>query len=118
MSSVDAILRMLRGEPVNAVSFVMDYVEIGFNGPVIRCIANPIVEIDGASHMFPETGSRDALAKLIGRNLTSLKYEAEARMSLRFDNNARLIIPLDAASRHGGEAFHFVPGLNRPIEIW
>ena len=37
------LLDRLVGEEVNAVSFVMDYVEFHFNGPVLRAIADPVV---------------------------------------------------------------------------
>jgi hypothetical protein len=36
-------LRFLVGEPLNAVSFVMDYVELGFNGSYLRCLEPPTV---------------------------------------------------------------------------
>jgi hypothetical protein len=33
----------LVGEQLNTVAFVMDYVEFGFNGPVLRALTGPIV---------------------------------------------------------------------------
>lgn len=35
----------LIGEELNVVSFVMDYVEFHFNGPVLRALTKPTVEV-------------------------------------------------------------------------
>jgi hypothetical protein len=52
--------RGLVGEQLNRVAFVMDYVEFGFNGSVLRALTDPIIEGEGGRLRFPEAGSRDA----------------------------------------------------------
>jgi hypothetical protein len=98
----------LVGEELNAVSFVMDYVEFHFNGPVLRALTNPTVRIDSHETRFPGPGSRDALCALIGRDVVALEHVSGERIELTFSGSARLRIPLDQASYIGPEAAHFV----------
>lgn len=112
------VLRSLIGEELNAVSFVMDYVELHFNGPVVRCIADPVVSDDKRSWRFPEPGSRDALCSLIGTALSALDFEEAEYLGLGFADSRRITIPLNEEARHHGEAVHYVPGINQPITVW
>ena len=66
MTDLTPDLQFLLGEPLSAVSFVMDYVELHFNGSYLRCLVPPVVEQGGRVARFPEPGSRDALCALIG----------------------------------------------------
>jgi len=59
MNQVERTVESLAGEELSAVSFVRDYVEFHFDGPVLRALTNPRVEIDGETISFPEPGSRD-----------------------------------------------------------
>lgn len=108
----------LVGREVNAVCFVMDYVEIHFNGPLIRCIADPELILEDGSWRFPEKGSREKLCCLIGRRLTGVEEDENVSLALRFSPEGQLKIPLSFADRFGGEALHFVPGPDQPISVW
>ncbi len=99
----------LVGEQLNTVAFVMDYVEFGFNGPVLRALTNPVVEFGGRHYRFPEPGSRDALCALIGSDVSAVTIREEDRIELALDGDRRLTIPLDRASRRGVEAAHYLP---------
>jgi hypothetical protein len=98
----------LVGEELNAVSFVMDYVEFHFNGPVLRALTNPVIVVRGKRFRFPEPGSRDALCSLIGEEMQSAQVVEDERVELNA-RDAVLLIPLDLESRIGPEAAHFVP---------
>jgi hypothetical protein len=112
------VLRSLIGEELNAVSFVMDYVELHFNGPVVRCIADPVASDEIRSWRFPEAGSRDALCSLIGVTLAAVDFEEDKYLGLGFSDGRRVTIPLSDDARHRGEAVHYVPGINQPISVW
>jgi len=101
----------LVGEQLNAVAFVMNYVEFTFNGPVLRALTDPIIEGDGLRHQFPEPGSRDALCSLIGSEVAAVLIKGEDRIQLKFSGERVLTIPLDPDSRlgRGVEAAHYVP---------
>lgn len=108
----------LVGEPMSAVSFVMDYVEFHFSGPVLRALTGVQVSIAGVNHTFPGIGSRDALCSLIGQTLKAVTLDAGVAARLQFANGGVVTIPLDESSRVGPEAMHFVPGFNQPIAVW
>jgi hypothetical protein len=111
-------VEILVGEELNTVAFVMDYVEFHFNGPVLRALANPTVTLEGEATTFPEPGARDALCRLIGREVTSVRYLKEDRIALELVGGARLTIPLDAANYHGAEAAHFLPKYGGPLQVY
>jgi len=99
----------LVGEQLNTVAFVMDYVEFKFNGPVLRALTHPIIEVGGVRLRFPEPGSRDALCSLIGSEVASVEIADDDRIELRLASDRTLTIPLDRESRMGLEAAHYVP---------
>ena len=109
-------LDALVGQEVNGICFVMDYVEIHFNGPILRALAPPILDADHMRWCFPQPGARDALCKLIGRTIRAITVENGVALSCEFESGERLTIPLDAQAAL--EAAHFVPGPNQPISVW
>jgi hypothetical protein len=111
-------LDSLLGCAASAVCFVRDYVEIHFDGPIVRCISDPEVARGGKTVRFPEVGSRDALCELIGRNLEAVEETEDVVMEFHFEGGYSLTIFLDSEHRINGEAAHFVPGPGQPISVW
>ena len=107
----------LVGEELNTVSFVMDYVEFVFNGPVLRALTRPVVEIGGTRHRFPAPGSRDALCELIGRTVLAVEEQEGDRLALELTGGAQLTVPLDDDSYLGPEAMHFCRP-DAPMMVW
>ncbi|MCR6689355.1 hypothetical protein [Cellulomonas sp.] len=105
--AVVTALAMLVGAEVGGVAFVRDYVEIHFDGPILRALSAPVVEMDGTGGRFPSEGSRDRLCQLIGRTVLAAQEGAES-LVLDFDDSVRLRIPL-VTSRLVVEAAHLVP---------
>lgn len=62
-----APLAHLRGEQLGVVSFVMDYVELVFDGAKLSCYEWPSVELGGAVYRFGDRDYRNALCSLISR---------------------------------------------------
>jgi hypothetical protein len=114
----DNPLDVLVGEEINAVCFVMDYVEVHFNGPILRSLTNPVVEFKGERYEFPLPGSRDVLCSLIGSEVGAVELDDFRFIRLRTRAEHGLITPLDQSSRVGPEAVHFVPGVGEPILVW
>lgn len=111
------VLEALDGEVVSGVCFVTDYVEIHFNGAILRCIAHPLLG-DGDNWLrFPSAGSRDALCSLIG-DVVSTTEESHEALSVRFVSRRELKVSLDPADIRGGEWAHFVPSDGRPMVVW
>jgi hypothetical protein len=96
----------------------MDYVELHFDGKVIRALTNPVIVIGTSRCVFPEAGSRDALCSLIGKMVETINAEDTVAITLTFAGGGRVTIPLSPEARTGPEAAHFVPGWDQPIEVW
>jgi hypothetical protein len=111
------LFESLRGEPMNAVSFVMDYVEFHFNGQVLRALSSPELQLGSTRIIFPEAGSRDALCSLIGDIVVGIDLAEDASLKLAFQSGARLTMPLDLAHRIGPEALHFMRA-GQFVVIW
>jgi hypothetical protein len=109
----------LVGEVLNAVSFVMDYVEFHFNGPVLRSFTNPVVEVNDSRTIFPEAGAQDALCSLIGAEVAGVEVKDDSFIRLAFTDGRRLTFPLNDASRIGPEAATFQGELIKsPLDVW
>lgn len=114
----DTRLLEIVNEQLSSVSFVHDYIEFQFHEKIIRAFTLPFLRYDGKQIRYPENGSRDDLCSLIGCTANYVAIVANEEIKIGLSNNKELIIPL--ANAHAGilEAMHYVPGANRPIEIW
>ncbi len=105
----------LIGQRVSAVCFVSNYVELHFDGPILRSLADPSVTVDGERHRFPERGSRDALCGLVGREVRIAEDRDDA-LSLFLTGDAEFHIP--KASRDAGpEIAHYVPAVVGRLDV-
>ncbi|NJL26604.1 MAG: hypothetical protein HC897_01365 [Thermoanaerobaculia bacterium] len=111
-------LRSIVGEPLSGVAFIQDYVELHFDGQILRAFTKPTIMTRGQRYCFPEQGSRDAFCQLIGIMVKEVLVEESLEIRVGFVDGAVVSIPLDIGSRDGPEAAHYVPGLDLPIEVW
>lgn len=88
----------LIGISMSDVTFVMDYLQLGFHGATINAYSNPIAETPAGTLRFPAPGLRDALCSFIGHVVEKVTVDKGQRIVLTFDNG-QIEIPLDAASR-------------------
>jgi hypothetical protein len=63
-------LEDLVGEELGGVCFVRDYVELHFDGPILRALSSPTVACGSESAVFPDAPSRELLCRLIGTEVT------------------------------------------------
>lgn len=109
-------LAILRAEELSAVCFVRDYVELHFDGPIVRAIALPDVTIGEQRFRPGASGWRDALCALIGRKVTNVVLD-ELHLELSLTGDASVEIELRPRGE-SGEAMHFVPAGGGPAQIW
>ncbi|MGW1607264.1 hypothetical protein [Streptomyces eurythermus] len=100
-------LQLLKGLEVSAVSFVRDYVELCFDGPVLRALSDPFGVYGGHAWHFPAPGSGDLMRCYIGKTVDGYEEDPERRLTLHFGEH-RFVIPLDDGSSLGPEAAHLV----------
>ncbi len=100
-------LRLLVGFEVSAVSFVRDYVELHFDGPVLRALSDPSGVYEGREWHFPAPASLDFMRRYIGKTVDSYDEDPERALALHFGEH-RFVIPLDDGSSLGPESAHLV----------
>ncbi|MFI6982959.1 hypothetical protein ACIBSV_30735 [Embleya sp. NPDC050154] len=99
--------RLLMGQEVSAVSFVRDYVELHFDGPVLRALSDPFGSYGGREWRFPARGSLELLRCYIGKTVDGCELDPDRILAVNFGEH-RFAIPLGPASRVGPEAAHLV----------
>jgi hypothetical protein len=117
MSAI-ATVEDLVGETVDGVCFFWEYLELRFNGPILRAMVTADLDTTAEHWTFPDKGSRDAICGLIGASVRDVEVERDRSIQLRFDDGKVFTISFAAAHQAGEEAAHFVPGDNRPIAVW
>lgn len=104
-------LAMLVGLEVSAISFVRDYVEVLFDGPILRALSEPYGHWQDAQWRFPEPGAVDVMRRYIGSTVFSVDERPERRLAFESSTataSGVFFIPLDEESRVGPEAAHLV----------
>lgn len=99
---------------VGAVCFVRDYVELNFDGPILRCYAGPFVASTEGEATFPESNSRDLLCGLIGHQVKSVSVGSD-QIAVDFYGDSSLRIPV-SSSGAGPEVAAFVPFVNGRLD--
>lgn len=107
----------LQDEELSSVSFVMDYVELSFHGPIIRLLGSFKIIDNLVEVTYPQEGSRDKLCELIGESLKSVLFNDEEECRLRIGDKTDILIQL-RETKDIPEHMHFVQGDNEPMEIW
>jgi hypothetical protein len=100
-------LEDLVGSELSGICFVRDYVELHFDGAILRSLSEPIVVMQSSQWRFPEEGSRDALCRLIGRVVDNAAEHPD-RLEISFGTSAAVEIP-KASHDAGPEIAHLVP---------
>lgn len=95
------------GLEVGAVSFARDYVELHFDGPVLRALSNPWGVYGGVEWHFPAPGALDLMRCYIAKTVDGYEEDPERSLALRFGEH-RFVIPLDDESSMGPESAHIV----------
>jgi hypothetical protein len=105
----------LVAETLSEVRFVMDYIQLGFSGPLLSCYSCPVIYRDQTTLVFPDAGSRDAMCMFIGQRLNELKLEENREIRLAFESGV-IAIPLDPKNRRFGDAAELLPGIGEFIQ--
>lgn len=97
------------------IAFVRDYIEFHFDGPILRALVDPIVFLSNRTVASTDTGWRDALCSLIGKEIAKIEIRENETCELRFITGESARIDLSTSE---AESLHFVPGSNQPIQVW
>jgi hypothetical protein len=75
------------GDELSAVCFVRDYVELHFDGPVLRLLGDVTVKNDSETKSPSDDGFRDWLCRNIGRRVAAVGPLGGNEIELKFHGN-------------------------------
>ncbi len=91
------------GEKLSAVTFVLDYWQLQFEGPMINVMSRIEVHNDGATVRDSDFGFRDRLCGQIGKIVTNAELSAD-ELTIRFEDRSTIAISIRDEDYHGPEA--------------
>ena len=89
------VLASIHGEPLTAVEFVEDFLQLRFGEPLLRLFVWPdVADPDGISIGYGQPGYRDALCSVIGETVTTADLEEGRSLTVEFENGTVLALSL------------------------
>lgn len=82
------------GEYLSSVTFVMDYLQLGFSDYGFNMYSWPILTIASETLTHTKAGYKDAMCSLIGETITRIDEYLDLGLTLRFKNGASISLPL------------------------
>jgi hypothetical protein len=76
------------------VTFVMDYLQLGFSGYGFNMNSWPTITIQNRTLAHEDDGYRDALCSLIGKTLTAVDEYLDQGLILQFENGSSISLSL------------------------
>lgn len=96
--STNNFLDILVSEKLSSVTFVMDYLQVDFDGNGFTFYIWPIVTIDDKGYKLGDQFYRDKLCSLITKVVTTASFVDNEEMIIIFDNNDQLKLSLDPSN--------------------
>jgi hypothetical protein len=112
---------LLLGREISAVCFVRDYVELHFDGPIVRALTDPFGLYGCQTWRFPQGNALARMRSYIGLVVDDFVIVPDQYAQVSFGEHS-FTIPLDAPSRSGPEALQIVgvdeKGRTDPRRLW
>ena len=116
--SAESILDCLKNRHLNAITFVMDYVQFQFDGPYLNAYVWPTVRNSGNTFDLRTPGYRDACCNLIGNLVVEVSEDASERLLIRFADGATVEVSLKESDREGPEAAMLQDPSGKCWNVW
>jgi hypothetical protein len=104
MSEIDNPIGIIVGEQLSAVTFVMDYVQLSFNGYGLTAITQPVVRVGTASVEWGQAGYRDTLCERITHIVRTASIVEGEEISIVFDDGSSIMVSLRQEDLRGYSA--------------
>ena len=101
-------LNKIRGRPLTSVEFVLDYVQLRFDGPTLTAYIWPSLTLAEKTVAWGQEGYRDALCARIGVKVADTSIVEGKNLTIYFDDGAVLRISLREQDYRSLEAVYFV----------
>ena len=115
----DPTLFLLERKELSAITFVRDYIQLHFDGPILNLYVWPNVKSSTFGRFEHNTsGYRDALCGQIGKLVVAAVIDPTNQISLHFDNDTVISISLNREHRIGEEAAMLQDENGRHWNVW
>jgi hypothetical protein len=94
----------IEGEELKAVSFVEDFLQLGFGGPILSLYNWPYVMLPDFSVAFGEPEYRNALCAQIGETVENASLEEDNALTIELGNGVVLGLSLREEDRDAPES--------------
>jgi hypothetical protein len=110
------LIETLRGARLTSVEFVLDYVQLRFDGPYLTI--NAPFEMEVAAHGYRKgaSGYRDALCERLGRTVQGSLTVQDQELRIEFDDTSKLTISLKPEDQVSPEAVVLTDGAK--VCVW
>lgn len=105
----------VKGEELSGVCFVRDYIELHFDGPVIRCLADVSVFREEGEVGAKDISFRNSLCSVIGCQVVEVNVGEGNEIQIRFGNYDCLRI---VGHELGAEFAHFISFPEKRLQVW
>ena len=101
-------LRAIICERLTDITFLMDYLALGFDGPSLTCVTVPVVLVGGKEIGWFDPGYRDELCKRIARHVVDVRIVPADSLQIDFEDGAAFRVSLKPEDyTPAGEAVRF-----------
>jgi hypothetical protein len=95
------------GEKLSAITFVLDYWQLQFDGPSINALSRISVSADGMDLRDGDDQFRNLICSQIGKVVTGVALVQPEAFTISFDDRSSIIISLKWEDYRGPEAMIF-----------
>lgn len=83
---------ILIGEQLSALTFVMDYLQLHFDGPLFTVFKWPEITLYGSVYRMGDIQYRDFLCHFIGKKVNDVSINDDRQIDLYFESCSRITI--------------------------
>jgi len=110
MKEESKMFKVIEGSQLSSVEFVMDYVQLRFDGPTLTVYNQPAVRTGQETIKWGDVRFRNTLCDLIAHIVSSTDVRRREAAEISFDNGSVFIVPLGMDDFRGPEALTFDAG--------
>lgn len=114
-NTLNESLRKIRGRALSSVEFVLDYVQLRFDGPTLTAYTWPCLSTAEKTVSWGEEGYRDTLCARIGVKVKDASVVEGTNLAIYFEDDSVLRISLRDEDYRSIEAVYFV---NEDGSLW
>jgi len=103
---------------LSAVTFVRDYIQLHFDGPMINTYTLPTVVVGGSVFSHADPGYRDALCARIGATVKAVYADPGQQLQIDFSDGSSLSISLRSEDRVVQEAAVYTDAQTKEWASW